>query len=156
MSLDLLVNQIHLIPVIARLKYDEFAYMVPGKNVEQFEDGLRTHLNHTELPLTYVRVNELQEFIGTFSLRLHDLDSHRHLTPWLASVVVSPDQRRQWIGEYLVREAEKKAAEMGIKTLYLFTPNKEAWYQKLGWQTIEKSFLNTIPITIMQKQLVLN
>lgn len=67
-------------------------------------------------------MNHLREFIGTVSLRPHDLDSHHHLTPWLASVVVSPDFRRQGIGEKLVAEVEKKAAEMGIKKLYLLPP----------------------------------
>jgi hypothetical protein len=56
----------------------------------------------------------------------------------------------------LVKEAEAMAKKRGNDFLYLFTPNKAAWYSKLGWNIIELSDLNNVPITIMSQPLHAN
>lgn len=152
MKFDFLAHHIKLIPKIAELKFSEFHYLVPKKTIDDFIRGLHNHCNDGKLPISYVAL-EGDHFLGTFSLRERDLDSHSHLIPWIGSVLVSPEKRNQGIGSLLVKEAEVKAKEMGFDLLYLFTPNQAPWYTKLGWDTIEKSILNNIPITIMRKPL---
>lgn len=153
MTFQLLVDRQEFVRQIADLKYREFAYMVPGKTVEDFELGVRTHLNREGLPLTYVKVNDMGEMLGSFSLRPHDLESHKQWSPWLASVVVPEAHRNRGVGESLVKTAETKAKEIGISKLYLFTPNKEKWYEKLGWKTVEQTVFNQVPVVIMSKDL---
>ncbi len=149
MKVDFLTNNSHLIPEIAQLKFQEFAHLAPEKTIDDFVKGLKTHLNDRQLPIAYVVVNEAKEFIGTFSIRKNDIDTHNHLTPWIGSVLVHPSKRNQGIGEFIMRQAQSVAKEMGYRQLYLFTPNKEAWYQKLGWETIEHTHFNQFPVTVM-------
>jgi N-acetylglutamate synthase-like GNAT family acetyltransferase len=57
----------------------------------------------------------------------------------LASVYVDERYRRQGIGSALVRHAAHKAAELGVETLYLFTPDRESFYARLGWTILERT-----------------
>lgn len=152
-KIQLLVDNEHLIPEIAQLKFQEFSSLAPKKTLDDFVQGLKTHLNGKELPITYVLVNETKEFVGTFSLRKYDMETHQHLTPWVGSVLVSPKYRNQGIGAFLVEQVELKAKEMGYPQLYLFTPKSEAWYQKLGWRTIEHTLFNQTSVAVMCKKI---
>jgi predicted N-acetyltransferase YhbS len=152
MRIELLLHHDHLIPEIAELKFQEFGYLIPKKTLQDFQKGLETHLNDQTFPIAFVALQGNQ-FVGTFSLRQHDLDTHRSLSPWVGSVLVVPHKRKQGIGSFLVKNAEFIAKEKGYECLYLFTPNKEAWYAKLAWITIEQAFFNGTPIIIMQKSL---
>lgn len=152
MKIELLADNVKLIPEIAELKFQEFGYLLPDKTLENFRLGLETHLNDQLLPIAYV-VTDSKKFVGTFSLRKYDLHSYTHLTPWLGSVLVHPDKRKQGIGSFLVQQAEEIAKEMGYSSLYLFTPNKAAWYSQLGWRQVEETVFNNFPVTLMTKKL---
>ncbi len=39
---------------------------------------------------------------------------------------------------------------MGVKKLYLFTPQSESLYARLGWRTIDHSELRGHPVAIME------
>ncbi len=126
---------------------------MPQKTKADFLKGVQTHLSAPNLPIAYVIVTEEKEFVGTFSLRQCDMESHSHLSPWVGSILVHPSKRNQGVGSILVKSAELAAFEMGFSQLYLFTPNKAAWYGKLGWETVEKALFNKIPVTVMVKRL---
>jgi predicted N-acetyltransferase YhbS len=148
-----LSKHLQLIPEIAELRLKEFGYLLPDKTILDFRWGLESHLNDLYLPITYVVFGENKEFVGTFSLRKHDLDSHLHLSPWLGGVIVIPSKRNQRIGSFIIKKAESMALERGYSSLYLYTTNKETWYLKLGWKKLENAFFNNFPITIMLKEL---
>ena len=76
------------------------------------------------------------------------------MSPWLASVFVSPENRGKGVGSKLVIRVMEKAKEAGIPVLYLFTPDKEGFYQKLGWQTISKEAYRGQLVTVMQVNLI--
>jgi len=152
MKIEYLLHHPDLIPEIAELKFREFGYLVPGKTLEDFHQGLEKHLNDKEFPIAYV-VRENKKFIGTFSLRKVDLDTHKHLFPWMGSVLVHPDMRNRGIGSFLVKNAEIIARELGYPHLYLFTPDKAAWYAKLGWTITQHTLFDSNPVTIMEIQL---
>lgn len=153
MKIELLSDYTHLIPEIVDLKFQEFSYLVPQKTKADFLKGVEAHLSAPNLPIAYVIVTEEKKFVGTFSLRRCDMETHAHLSPWVGSILVHPNKRNQGIGSILVKNAELTALEKGFTKLYLFTPNKAAWYSKLGWETVEKTVFNEIPVTIMAKKL---
>ena len=73
------------------------------------------------------------------------------LSPWLAGLYVAPSQRKKGIGSTLVSNIEKKAYELGVKNLYLYTPKSEIFYARLGWHIHEKTEYHGHPVTIMNK-----
>ena len=152
LNIELLLDHQYLIPEIAALRFQQFGSLVPGKTLQDFKNGLETHLNNEKLPIAFVIV-ENKQFIGTFCLRKYDMDTHLHLSPWVGGVLVHPSKRNKGIGAFLVKRAEMMANELGYDRLYLFTPDKAAWYAKLGWQTLEHTFFNNVPVTVMEKSL---
>lgn len=91
--------------------------------------------------------------VGTASLVDEDLAPRPWLSPWLASVYVLPAWRGRGIASMLVRRVEHEARQAGIKRLYLFTPDRQALYRRLGWGELETLEFAGEQITVMQRGL---
>lgn len=89
------------------------------------------------IPLTLVAWHD-ERPVGTASLLVHDMDTHPELTPWLGSVYVVPEMRGRGFGTQLCRSAMQEAGRLGVGTLYLFTPDQEQLYARLGWEVVAK------------------
>ena len=76
------------------------------------------------------------------------------LSPWLAAVYVLPEFRRQGIGSQLVRAIEETGKRLLLERLYLFTPDREAFYARLGWSLLELAEYRNHTNVIMTKSLL--
>lgn len=47
---------------------------------------------------------------------------------------------------------EEKAVELGFDTLYLWTPDKEHFYARLGWTVIDRTEYRNENAVVMKKQ----
>ncbi|MEO8390069.1 MAG: GNAT family N-acetyltransferase [Polaromonas sp.] len=126
----------------------EFGYLNPSVSVEQRQSRLRDSLQRAGLPLTIVAISEDGQPMGAASV-LPKTITHAHLTPWLSAVVVSPEFRGKGIASALSLRAVAEAERLGFKTLNLFTPHNESLYRRIGWETVERSNHNGLPIAIM-------
>ncbi len=75
---------------------------------------------------------------GSVLLVRRELSIDLDHTPWLAGLVVAPGMRRRGIGAALVRAIETHAFEQGFDALYLYTHDADAFYERLGWDTLEE------------------
>ncbi len=91
--------------------------------------------------------------MGTASLKIREMTTHEHLYHWLGSVYVLPAYRGRGIGSALVARAEQEAAELGVRTLYLHTPDKEGFYRRRGWETMERPVYFDMPVAVMRKDM---
>ena len=65
--------------------------------------------------------------------------ARKRLSPWLASVYVAPPHRRQGIGSALIQRIAQEAAALRFERMYLFTPDQERLYTRLGWTVIDRT-----------------
>lgn len=72
--------------------------------------------------------------------------------PWIAAVWVHPESRRHGVGGSLIRHATLRACDRGIDTLYLYTEDKQAWYERKGWTKVRDASLNGLAVTVMTTQ----
>ena len=144
----------HHIPVLAGWHHNEWADLNPDITVDQRAEWMQSYLTEKLVPSTFVA--EEKELLGSAAIVEHDMDTKPDLSPWLASVFVSPAHRNQGIGTNLVIHVMEKAKESGIQTLYLFTADKEGFYQKLGWETISKEIYRGHLVTVMRADLIGN
>lgn len=82
------------------------------------------------------------------------METRVNLKPWLTSLYVAEQQRRQGIDTKLVAAIEQKAVALGINTLYLFTTDAaiiEHIYAKLNWKVREKTRYHSYPAIILEK-----
>jgi N-acetylglutamate synthase-like GNAT family acetyltransferase len=83
------------------------------------------------------------------------MDTRLDLTPWLAGLYVAAHRRRQGIGTMLVSAIEKKARELGVQTLFLYTPESETFYSRLGWRVKDRTKYHGYPVSVMEKEIAL-
>jgi N-acetylglutamate synthase-like GNAT family acetyltransferase len=74
---------------------------------------------------------------GTVSLTGNDLRCRPEYTPWLASLFVHEDYRKQGIGEALIEQVNDIRKSMGYPELYLRTEDAGGYYRRFGWHHVE-------------------
>ena len=141
------------IPTLAKWYHQEWSHFRPGWTVEDFAASIAERANADRVPLTLVAF-EGEDLVGTICLDMHDMETRGHLSPWLGGLYVKEEWRRRGIGTELVRAIEAKAAELGIRRLYLYTPESEHFYAKLGWCLIETTVYHGCEVAIMEKALL--
>jgi GNAT superfamily N-acetyltransferase len=152
MLIAYLVDHPEHLPTVARWAHGKWGHLPPARTVEQIEAGFRTRLNRDHIPLTLIAL-EGEQPLGTASIFVQDMSTRPELTPWMAAVFVAPEQRGRGIGSTLVQAIETQARALGIGRLYLFTPDKEHFYTRLGWSPVEWTEYRTERVLIMQKEL---
>jgi GNAT superfamily N-acetyltransferase len=137
----------HHLETLARWHQEEWGYFKPNKTLAMRIEAMKSHLLPEFVPTTFVAANH--ELLGSASIIEHDMDTRKELTPWLAGVYVAPEFRRQGIGSALVLHAMEQARENIIERLYLFTPDMDVFYARLGWKTFENTSYFGYVVTIM-------
>ncbi|MEQ6890270.1 GNAT family N-acetyltransferase [Halomonas sp. CS7] len=92
--------------------------------------------------------------VGMASLVVDDMSDRPELSPWLASVFVLPEWRGRGLASWLVRRVEEEARAHGVARFYLYTPDQQALYRRLGWRDREARHYRDEAVTIMQRDLV--
>jgi N-acetylglutamate synthase-like GNAT family acetyltransferase len=124
----------HHIPVLADWHHKEWSSLNPGKTVDQRIAAMSSYLCEDLVPSTFIAKGN--QLMGSSAIIENDMDTRPELTPWLASVFVAKEFRNQGIGSRLVKHVIEKARKAGIRELYLFTPDRVAFYERLGWQVL--------------------
>jgi predicted N-acetyltransferase YhbS len=138
--------------VIARWHHAEWGRYSADRTVASMRERLRGHLNRDRIPLTVVAHEEGRP-VGTAGLVEHDMETRRELAPWLADVVVEPGRRDAGIGTRVVEFAVERARDLGVKRLYLFTPDRESFYARMGWSVRERTDYRGESVVVMQLDL---
>jgi len=140
----------YLLP-LAQWHQAQWQVLNPGQTLQQRIDKMQLYLNDDFIPTTFVA--SAQQLLGSAAIVQCDMDIRPQLMPWLASVYVDKTQRQQGIGSQLVRHVMQQAAEQGIERLYLYTPDQQNFYKKLGWRIMEKIEYHGSKVCIMQADL---
>jgi len=136
---------------LAQWHHNQWSYLNPNETIEQRIKRMLTYLNSDLIPGTFIA--EADELLGSAAIVNNDMETKPQLSPWLASVYVAPAHRRKGVGAKLVLHVMAQAKLAGIDTLYLFTPDKQFFYQKLGWLLISQEEYHGHEVAVMQAQL---
>jgi GNAT superfamily N-acetyltransferase len=140
------------IPRLARWQHEQWAALNPGDTVEARTARLRRQHRHG-IPMTLVAFRE-DELLGSASLVEQDMpETHPDWTPWLASVFVAPEHRDGGVGSALVEAIAAAARSLGVRKLYLFTPDRERLYRRLGWHALGVEPYRGETVTVMVRTL---
>ena len=137
-----------LVEIVARWQWEEWGHLDPDDSLAARIESLRDQTDPYRIPTAYIAL-EGGEPLGTASLVAHDMDTHRELSPWLASVYVTPAARGRGVASALVRRVVQQGATLGIARLYLYTPDAQGLYEKLGWHAIGTEHFQGYHVTIM-------
>jgi len=132
--------------------FREWGEYHPYDSEEEHLKRIKVRLNKRKIPTIFAAVEQGKP-VGTASLIKHDMDTHMHYSPWLASLYVPPQERRKGIGTALAKRVEEEARLIGKKNLYLFTPDMESFYTRINWKTIERAEYRDGIVCIMVRKL---
>ena len=75
--------------------------------------------------------------VGVVSLWLNDAKTRQDLTPWMATLYVTPQRRNLHIGQALQRASIHAVERLGrYDWLYLITELND-YYEKIGWEFVD-------------------
>jgi N-acetylglutamate synthase-like GNAT family acetyltransferase len=148
MRIDHLAEHPHLVPTVALWAKDEWGHLCPEVPYEDYVLSYQERTMHNTIPETFVAL-EGDSLLGTASIIAHDMTTRMELSPWMASVYVAPEFRNRGAGSALVRAVMQEATSLGLKKLYLITPDKVSFYSRLGWQELETAPYRGEDVTIM-------
>lgn len=149
MRVESIADYLDLVNTIARWHWDEWGRHDPGGTVESWVEGLRQRTNRDRVPTTYVAL-EGEDLVGSATLVDNDMSTRPDLSPWVAGVYVKAELRGRGVGSALMRHVVRKAAEMGIEKLYLYTGGARVFYEKLGWRYLENEYYEGRTVSIME------
>ena len=139
--------------ILAEWHHNEWSYLYPDQTLNDRVTSMQQYLDNNLIPSTYVAMED-GSLLGSAALIKHDMDTRLHLTPWLASVYVAPQFRKKGIGSRLVTHVTDEAKKAGITNLYLFTPDQEDFYKRLGWKPYDEEHYYGKNVTIMELNLL--
>ena len=148
MTIDHLAYYPGFIPIIARWHYHEWRHLHDFDSVARRIALFMRDLEPGCIPTTFVALSG-GILLGSASLVARDMDTRPDLSPWLASVYVSPAYRGRGVASTLVRRVMEEARILGIPALYLFTEDQERLYARLGWSVMERTRYRGLPVVIM-------
>ena len=91
--------------------------------------------------------------VGMVWLLEHEgIETLRHLTPWLSSLVVDPAYRAQGIAGFLMEHLETYASYGGDEMIYLLTDTPVVYFSH-GWEVVDTAPLGDKDVFVMQKYL---
>ena len=138
MVFDYLCNYPQYYKNVADWMFNQWSYLYKDSKKEEWLKNIIKRSNKNSIPeIIICEINS--KLVGTASIVQCDMDTHKHLTPWLASVYVAEEERRKGIGTKIVNRMIEECKNLNIKKLYLFTFDMMDFYKKLGWKTIEKT-----------------
>ena len=148
MELVYLADHLKFLPTVALWHHQEWGYIRRGDTLEARTARLRKECGHAEIPTTLVAV-ENGAVLGSAMLIEDDMDTRPQLSPWLASVFVAPERRREGIGSALVQRIVKEAKKIGVERIYLYTPDAAEFYARQGWAVLERTPYKGKDVTVM-------
>jgi GNAT superfamily N-acetyltransferase len=148
--IDYLADHPGMAPLLASWHYQEWADLLPDWSLVEALGELQSHTGRRQIPTTLVAV-ERDRPLGSASLVQADLDGWDHLSPWVASVFVTPWFRGRGLGRRLVGRAVEEAQALGVGIVYLFTAGQAGYYEKLGWERWQPALHHGRQVLIMRR-----
>ncbi len=151
MEIKQLDNCLCFLNEIADWHYQEWQHLYPDDTIHDFIEDLKQSLTDELIPTTWVLIDK-DKPVGSASIVHHDMETNRHLSPWLANVFIKPEYRGEGLGRLLIKHVQEQAKSVGVAEIYLFTEKSSELYKSLGWRSIkhEKYHQNDVEVMMMQ------
>lgn len=151
-SIERLTPDARAIATVAEWTYATWGHLSPEINRHSWLAETRANAGKGGVPSVFAAYLN-GDAVGTASLVVQDMTVRPALTPWLASVYVCSDARGRGIASALVRRVEQEARDAGLTRFYLYTPDQQRLYRRLGWQAQEDLNYRAEDVTIMTRGL---
>ena len=148
LNIDYLAKHPHHIATLAQWHQQQWHDISPHLNTHKRIDFMSLHQNYAAVPITLIALNNNQ-LLGSASLILDDMEDRPQYSPWLASVFIAPECRKQGIATELISNIVQQAQLLNLTQIYLFTPDQAEFYARRGWHIIEQRQYHGVMVDVM-------
>ena len=152
MRIEPLADHPHLIGEIAKLLHEEWGTFPPWASLPAIEARLTAGAQLHRAPFTAVALSAADELLGTASVKLFELPSHPDKSHWLGEVFIPKALRGRGVGSALINDCVRRSIDIGIQALYLYTPDQQRLYARLGWREIGAENVNGELVSLMVRR----
>ena len=147
-----LADHPELVHLLSTWFHDEWGRNNPSRTLESIERHVRERLNRDKIPLCMVAFTESKP-IATATLKIREMEIYPHFEHWLGNVYVVTEFRSQGVGSQIVESTVERANLLGVKNLYLYTQDREHFYQRLRWITLDQVEYHAHMVVVMRRTL---
>lgn len=140
-----------LIDQLAAMFVEEWEPYYGRQGPGDAETDLSDSCNRDKIPLALVALDDDGEVLGTASLKSRSVETHRHLTPWLAALFVVERYRGRGVNAALVAAIEEHALQMGFERIYVGASGVTSKMRDAGWTLLDEADSLRGPIDIYEK-----
>lgn len=118
--------------------YNHWKKYNPALDLNTTIDKFKNQFTREEgLPIGYACYNE-KTLVGFCTLQKNNLKKYPEIYPWICSVMIFDEYRRQGFGTQMLQEIATKAKELGYQKVYLWTDQAPEFYKKIGYTYLQK------------------
>ena len=149
MRIENLAQHPHLIKSIVSILHASWGELPPWSEKSAIRARLEAGASEALFPHTVVAVTDNADLAATGSVKLCELPNHPDKTHWVGEIFVLPQYRNQGLGSRLTTTLTAYAFAHGVSRIYLYTPDQQALYKRLGWQNVCIDTANNEVVSIM-------
>lgn len=149
MRIEPLAQSKHLISCIAARLHAEWGDLPPWDDQAKIHARLKKGASEAIFPHTLVGIDHNGSWSSTGSIKLRELSHHPDKQHWLGEIFVLPEHRGRGLGSTLTHALAEYAFSHGANSLFLYTPDQQSLYARLGWQQISQEMVHNELVSIM-------
>lgn len=134
---------------VAALLYAEWSAFPRWSSTPAIESAICQHGVATDRAFSLGMFAHDDHGVATASIIRYELDDCPEREYWLGEVFTVPSKRGKGLATALVNACVARCQQLGIEMLYLYTPDKQALYARMGWQPLEQRPVAGEIVTVM-------
>lgn len=134
---------------IARLLHSEWSALPNWSSLPAISQRLQQRNRHDAVTFTLLSCADDGTLMGTASVIEYELDDKPERRYWLGEVFTPREWRGKGVGSALVNACVARARDSGIDALWLYTPDQQPLYRRLGWQDAGQRWVSEEWVTLM-------
>ncbi|QTO56174.1 GNAT family N-acetyltransferase (plasmid) [Duffyella gerundensis] len=153
MNITYLTNHLPQLRQTACLMSAEWSALPLWASETEIVARLQARLAAQDHQFTLIAIDEQERVIATGSIIRYELEDVEQRRWWLGEVVTEAACRGKGIASALIGQCLAHCQAKGIATLWLYTPDQQAFYRKSGWQEIEQREVYGERVSVMSLSL---
>ncbi|MDH2065817.1 GNAT family N-acetyltransferase [Pantoea sp. GD03673] len=133
----------------AQLLHTEWSHLPAWSHQPTILNRLTQRNKPASAEFTLIASPDGETVVATCSVIRYELDDIAAREYWLGEVVTDKKFRGQGVANALIQQAIRQAKQQQINALWLYTPDKQAYYQRAGWQAAEQRHIAGEDVTVM-------
>lgn len=138
------------------LLFNEWSHLSSWSESRQILTRLTERNSPDKQQFTLVALDVENVVTAAGSLICYELKDNPQRMYWLGEVVTRSTHRGQGLGSALIKRIVELATERNIAELWLYTPDKQSLYRRLGWKAYEQRVVDGESVTVMVLSLPAN